>query len=35
MLEFLEGALIVSLGGVNAVLETGEDFAVVVIDGAS
>jgi hypothetical protein len=34
-LEFLEGGLIVSLGSVDAVLETGEDFTVAVIDGAA
>jgi hypothetical protein len=33
--EFLEGTLIVSLGSVDAVLEAGEDFAVVAIDGAA
>jgi hypothetical protein len=33
--EILEGSLVISLGGGNAVLEAGEDFAAVVTDGAA
>jgi hypothetical protein len=34
-LELLERALEVSLGGVDAVLEAGEDFSFLIVDGAA
>jgi hypothetical protein len=34
-MEVLEGALVIALGGVDAVLEAGEDFAGIVIEGAA